>query len=186
MCKVAFLLKRGEAMRDIKMKEKAEPTLHTLERKVWRIKDAQGLRTPVSRIGREIDRFGRSGKQGLSQLSRMRPEQGKKPEEFNAQEGQEQPQMEGGQVANLTLRTEERLIRNTVQISPHAAQRLKAVYLEKQAQKAAQAKQVGVSQTSQITPPTPMERGRQKAISDAKKAADLRKERTILAEKLAG
>ena len=170
-------------MRDIKMKEKAEPTLHTLERKVWRIKDTQGLRMPVSRIGREIDRFGRSGKQGLSQLSRMRPEQGKKPEEFNAQEGQGQPQMEGGQVANLTLRTEERLIQNTGQISSHAAQRLKAVYLEKQAQKAAQAKQVGVSQTSQITPPTPMERGRQKAISDAKKAADLRKERTILAEK---
>ena len=170
-------------MRDIKMKEKAEPTLHTLERKVWRIKDTQGLRMPVSRIGREIDRFGRSGKQGLSQLSRMRPEQGKKPEEFNAQEGQGQPQMEGGQVANLTMRTEERLIQNTGQISSHAAQRLKAVYLEKQAQKAAQAKQVGVSQTSQITPPTPMERGRQKAISDAKKAADLRKERTILAEK---
>ena len=170
-------------MRDIKMKEKAEPTLHTLERKVWRIKDAQGLRMPVSRIGREIDRFGRSGKQGLSQLSRMRPEQGKKPEEFNAQEGQEQPQMEGGQVANLTLRTEERLIRNTGQISPHAAQRLKAVYLEKQAQKAAQAKQVGVSQTSQITPPTPMERGRQKAISDAQKTATLRKEWASLAEK---
>ena len=170
-------------MRDIKMKEKAEPTLHTLERKVWRIKDTQGFRTPVSKIGREIDRFGQNGKQNLSQLSRMRPEQGKKPEEFNAQEGQEQPQMEGGQVANLTLRTEERLIQNTGQISSHAAQRLKAVYLKKQAQKAAQAKQVGVSQTSQITPPTPMERGRQKAISDAKKAADLRKERTILAEK---
>ena len=170
-------------MRDIKMKEKAEPTLHTLERKVWRVKDAQGLRMPVSKIGREIDRFGRSGKQGLSQLSRMRPEQGKKPEEFNAQEGQEQPQMEGGQVANLTLHTEERLIRNTGQISSHAAQRLKAVYLKKQAQKAAQAKQVGVSQTSQITPPTPMERGRQKAISDAQKTAALRKEWASLAEK---
>lgn len=170
-------------MRDIKMKEKAEPMLHTLERKVWRVKDAQGLRMPVSRIGREIDRFGRSGKQNGSQLSRMRPEQGKKPEEFNAQEGQGQPQMEGGQVANLTLRTEERLIQNTGQISSHAAQRLKAVYLEKQAQKAAQAKQVGVSQTSQITPPTPMERGRQKAISDAQKTATLRKEWASLAEK---
>lgn len=178
-------------MRDIKMKEKAEPTLHTLERKVWRIKDAQGLRMPVPRIGREIDRFGRSGKQGLSQLSRMRPEQGKKPEEFNAQEGQGQPQMEGGQVANLTLHTEERLIRNTGQISSHAAQRLKAVYLKKQAQKTAKAKQVEVipapqveaALTSQITPPTPMERGRQKAISDAQKAVKLRKEWTILAEK---
>ena len=155
-------------MRDIKMKEKAEPTLHTLERKVWRIKDAQGLRMPVPRIGREIDRFGRSGKQNVSQLSRMRPEQGKKPEEFNAQEGQGQPQMEGGQVANLTLHTEKRLIQNTGQISSHAAQRLKAVYLKKQAQKA---------------PPTPMERGRQKAISDAQKAIELRKEWTILAEK---
>ena len=170
-------------MRDLKMKEKAEPTLHTLERKVWRIKDTQGFRTPVSRIGREIDRFGRSGKQNGSQLSRMRPEQGKKPEEFNAQEGQEQPQMEGGQVANVTLHTEERLIRNTGQISSHAAQRLKAVYLKKRAQKAAQAKQVGVSQTSQITPPTPMERGRQKAISDAQKTATLRKEWASLAEK---
>lgn len=178
-------------MRDIKMKEKAEPTLHTLERKVWRIKDAQGLRMPVPRIGREIDRFGRSGKQGLSQLSRMRPEQVKKPEEFNDQEGQGQPQMEGGQVANLTLHTEERLIRNTGQISSHAAQRLKAVYLKKQAQKTAKAKQVEVipapqveaALTSQITPPTPMERGRQKAISDAEKAVELRKEWTILAEK---
>ena len=178
-------------MRDIKMKEKAEPTLHTLERKVWRIKDAQGLRMPVPRIGREIDRFGRSGRQGLSQLSRMRPEQGGKPEEFNAQEGQEQPQMEGGQVANLTLHTEERLIRNTGQISSHAAQRLKAVYLKKQAQKAAQAKQVEIvpvpqveaALIPQITPPTPMERGRQKAISDAQKAIELRKEWTILAEK---
>ena len=169
-------------MRDIKMKEKAEPTLHTLERKVWRIKDAQGLRMPVSRIGREIDRFGRSGKQNGSQLSRMRPEQGK-PEEFNAQEGQGQPQIEGGQVANLTLHTEEQLIRNTGQISPHAAQRLKAVYLKKQAEKAAKAKQVGVFQTSQIAPPTPMERGRQKAIADAQKAIVLRKEWTILAEK---
>lgn len=178
-------------MRDIKMKEKAEPTLHTLERKVWRIKDAQGLRMPVPRIGREIDRFGRSGKQGLSQLSRMRPEQGKKPEEFNAQEGQGQPQMEGGQVANLTLHTEERLIRNTGQISSHAAQRLKAVYLKKQAQKTAKAKQVEVipapqveaALTSQITPPTPMERGRQKAIADAQKTIELRKEWTALAEK---
>ena len=178
-------------MRDIKMKEKADPTLHTLERKVWRIKDAQGLRMPVPRIGREIDRFGRSGKQGLSQLSRMRPEQGKKPEEFNAQEGQEQPQMEGGQVANLTLHTEERLIRNTGQISSHAAQRLKAVYLKKQAQKTAKAKQVEVipapqveaALTSQITPPTPMERGRQKAIADAQKTIELRKEWTALAEK---
>ena len=178
-------------MRDIKMKETADPTLHTLERKVWRIKDAQGLRMPVPRIGREIDRFGRSGKQNVSQLSQMRPEQGKKPEEFNDREGQGQPQMEGGQVANLTLHTEERLIRNTSQISPHAAQRLKAVYFKKQAQKAAQAKQVKVipapqveaALTSQITPPTPMERGRQKAISDAQKAVELRKEWTILAEK---
>ena len=178
-------------MRDIKMKEKAEPTLHTLERKVWRIKDAQGLKMPVPRTGREIDRFGRSGKQSLSQLSRMRPEQGKKPEEFNDQEGQGQPQMEGGQVANLTLHTEERLIRNTGQISSHAAQRLKAVYLKKQAQKTAKAKQVEVipapqveaALTSQITPPTPMERGRQKAISDAQKTAVLRKEWASLAEK---
>lgn len=177
-------------MRDIKMKEKAEPTLHTLERKVWRIKDAQGLRMPVPRIGKEIDRFGRSGKQNVSQLSRMRPEQGK-PEEFNAQEGQGQPQMEGGQVANLTLHTEEQLIRNTEQVSPHAAQRLKAVYLKKQAQKAARAKQaeiipappVEAALTSQITPPTPMERGRQKAISDAQKAVELRKEWASLAEK---
>lgn len=152
-------------MRDIKMKEKAEPTLHTLERKVWRIKDKQGFRTPVSKIGREIDRFGQNGKQNLSQLSRMRPEQGGKPEESNAQ-GRDQ--LEGGQVANVTLHTEERLIRNTSQISPHAAQRLKAVYLKKQAQK---------------EPPTPMERGRQKAISDAQNAAALRKEWASLAEK---
>ena len=64
--------------------------------KVWRIKDAQGLRMPVPRIGREIDRFGRSGKQNVSQLSQIRPEQVKKPEEFNDREGQGQPQMEGG------------------------------------------------------------------------------------------
>ena len=120
----------------------------------------------------------------------MRPEQGKA-EEFNAQEGKGQPQMEGGQVANLTLHTEERLIQNTGQISSHAAQRLKAVYLKKQAQKAAQAKQaeiipappVEAALTSQITPPTPMERGRQKAISDAQKTAVLRKEWASLAEK---
>ena len=178
-------------MRDIKMKEKAEPTLHTLERKIWRIKDSQGLRMPVPRIGREINRFGQSGKQNVSQLSRMRPEQRRGPEESNAQEGQELPQQEGGQVADFTLRTEKQLLQRTGQISPHAAQRLKAVYLKKQAQKAAQAKQVEVipapqveaALTSQITPPTPMERGRQKAISDAQKAVELRKEWTILAEK---
>ncbi|MBM6918869.1 hypothetical protein [Intestinimonas butyriciproducens] len=117
-------------MRDIKMKEKAEPTLHTLERKVWRIKDAQGLRMPVPRIGKEIDRFGRSGKQNVSQLSRMRPEQGK-PEEFNAQEGQGQPQMEGGQVANLTLHTEEQLIRNIGQVSPPCSAASKSSLFEK-------------------------------------------------------
>lgn len=83
-------------MRDIKMKEKAEPTLHTLERKVWRIKDAQGLRMPVPRIGREIDRFGRSGKQGLSQLSRMRPEQGKSQKNSMLKKGRGSPKWKGG------------------------------------------------------------------------------------------
>ena len=168
-------------MRDIKMKEKAEPTLHTLERKVWRIKDAQGLRMPVPRIGREIDRFGRSGKQGLSQLSRMRPEQARGGEETATPEGQ--GQLEGGQVAKQILQTEKQLVRYTGQISPHAAQRLQEVYLKKQAQKAAQTKQETAIPASQITPPTLMERGRQKAISDAQKTTTLRKEWAALAEK---